>query len=60
MGKIMSNPLAESCFFLNKCDYCPKIDYFKEALMGWFEEEMVENITYKQWITVDHCTFERG
>lgn len=22
------------------------------------EEEMIENITYKQWITVDRCTFE--
>lgn len=31
---------------------------FKEALLTAFEEDMIENITYKQWVTVDRCTFE--
>lgn len=57
IAKIMCNPPTQSCF-LNECAYCPKIDDFKEALMEYFEENMVENITYKQWITVDRCTFE--
>lgn len=31
---------------------------FKEVLLTAFEEDMIENITYKQWVTVDRCTFE--
>ena len=57
MSKIMCNPPAQSCF-LDECDGCPKIVFFKKALMECLEEDLVENITYKQWITVDRCIFE--
>lgn len=57
LPKLMCTPPNKSCF-LNECDYCPEVSMFKEALLTAFEEDMIENITYKQWVTVDRCTFE--
>lgn len=56
-SKILCNVPNKTCF-LNQCDNCPSIDSFKNDLFTAFEEEMVDTITYKQWITVDRCTFE--
>lgn len=57
MAKVMCNPPLQACF-LNERDYCPKIELFKEALILCFEKEMIDNITCKQWVTVDRCNFE--
>lgn len=57
IARVMCNPPLQTCF-LNECDYCPKIEDFKNHLIECFEAEMIDNITYKQWITVDRCNFE--
>lgn len=57
ISKIMCNPPTKLCF-MNECDCCPNINDFKDSLLTALEEEMVEHITYKQWITVDRCSFE--
>lgn len=57
IAKVMCNPPLQTCF-LNECDYCPRIEDFKMELTCCFEEEMIENITNKQWVTVDRCNFE--
>lgn len=57
ISKIVCNPPNKDCY-LNKCDNCPKINSFKDALQEALEEEMIENITYKQWMSVDRCSFE--
>lgn len=57
LEKIMCNPPGQRCY-LDECDLCPSISDFKEALLTSFEEEIIENVTYKQWVSVDRCTFE--
>lgn len=57
LPKIMCSPPNQSCF-LNDCDYCPDVNIFRDALLTALEEDMVESVTYKQWISVDRCTFE--
>ena len=55
--KIMCNPPTKLCF-MNECDCCPNIAEFKDCLLIALEEKMIEHVTYKQWITVDRCSFE--
>ena len=57
LSRIMCNPPTQKCF-LDDCDSCPTIDDFKEALLTSLEEDMIDKITYKQWLSVDHCSFE--
>lgn len=30
----------------------------KEALTKKFEDDLIDEVTYKQWVTVDRCTME--
>lgn len=44
---------------LNECNKCPgTIAELKEKLINNLEENMIENVTYKQWLSVDRCSFE--
>ncbi|CAH0547109.1 unnamed protein product [Brassicogethes aeneus] len=55
--KIICNPPAVDCF-LNKCELCPGIGPLKGFLEEKFEEELIDSITYKKWVSVDRCTME--
>lgn len=57
LSQIMCQEKTPNCY-LNKCKECPGVAQLKEKNLNHFEEEMVENITYKQWVSVDRCTFE--
>jgi hypothetical protein len=57
LSRIMCNPPSQQCFF-DDCNSCPSIHDFKEALLTALEDEMIDNITYKQWVSVDRCSFE--
>lgn len=57
MSQIMCQEKTTDCY-LNKCETCPGVSKLKEVLLNHFEEGMIETITYKQWVSVDRCTFE--
>lgn len=43
---------------LDECNKRPGIAELKEKLINNLEENMIENVTYKQWLSVDRCSFE--
>ena len=57
ISKIVGNPPNKDCF-LKKCDSYPSMKNFKDAIQVVLEEEFIEKITYKQWITFDRCSLE--
>lgn len=57
LSQIMCQEKTPYCY-LNKCEKCPGVAKLQEKLLNHFEEGMIETITYKQWVSVDRCTFE--
>lgn len=37
---------------------CPDISKFRDDLTTLLDENLIDNITFKQWVSVDHCTLE--
>lgn len=46
-----------ACYF-NECDSCPGITPLKEHLQKLMDEEGIESVTYRQWVSVDRTTLE--
>jgi hypothetical protein len=42
----------------NECALCSGIENLKQELCMKLEEEMIDHITYKQWVSFHRCTFE--
>ena len=57
LAKIMCLPPTPDCH-LDECKNCPGTDQLKEQLMNKLEEEMIESVAYRQWVSVDRCNFE--
>jgi transposase len=57
LAKIMCNPPSQHCY-MNTCKECLDVSNFKELLSIKFNEEMIDEVTYKKWVTVDRCTME--
>lgn len=57
LAKIMCNPPSQECW-MNECKQCPGVEPLHDALVNQFEDNLVDEVTYKQWITVDRCTME--
>lgn len=57
LAKTMCNPQTTMCD-LNEYVSCPDIDNLKNSMMHRLHEEMINNVTYKQWISVDRCALE--
>lgn len=56
--KITCNPPTTNCN-LNKCQHCKtNIVKLEETLKKYFEDEGIDQITYKLWLTVDRTTLE--
>lgn len=55
--KIMCNPASPICY-LNTCKECPGIEPLKALLRQKFEDEMIDSVTIKKWMSVDRCTLE--
>lgn len=56
--KIMCNPPSVDCYLGNRCQQCPGVDQYKNILLEKFEEELIEEIQYNKWVSVDRCTME--
>ena len=57
LAVMMCNPPLPKCYF-GECDYCPGIEKLSESLLILLEENLIDNITYKQWTAVDRSTLE--
>lgn len=57
LAKMMCNPPAPQCY-MNECTECPGTAQLKESLFKTFENELIDEVTYQQWMTVDRCTME--
>ncbi len=54
---MMCNPPLPTCC-LGECDYCPGIEKLSESLIALLDENLIDNITYKQWTAVTRSTLE--
>lgn len=57
LSRIICNPPTTNCY-LKECDNCPGSEHFLEELKDIFDQNMVDSISYKQWITVDRSCLE--
>jgi len=57
LSKIICNPARIECY-MNDCSECPGVSKLRDTLVTHFEESFVEDITYKQWLTVDRCMMQ--
>lgn len=57
LSKIMCQIPTSQCY-LGNCKNCPLIESLKQLLLDHMEQEMIDSITYKQWVSVDRCNFE--
>lgn len=53
----MCNPASPICY-LNACKQCPGVEPLKALLRQKFEDEMIDSVTIKKWMSVDRCTLE--
>lgn len=54
LAKLMCEEPGTACH-LNECPSCPGVDNLKDELQLLLDNELVDNITYKQWVSVDRC-----
>lgn len=57
LQKIMCGNPTVSCHSL-ECDNCPGVDSIKSLLKEIFDENFIDNITYKKWTTTDRSNLE--
>lgn len=57
LAKIMCNPPSQHCY-MDVCKECPGITKLKDVLTSTFNDEMIDEVTYKKWVTVDRCLME--
>ena len=57
LSKIICKIPTSHCY-LDNCKDSPGVENFKEQLSNFMEHEMIDSITYKQWVSVDRCNFE--
>lgn len=50
--------LPQSKCHLRTCKDCPGFDSLKEFILTALDEQMIEMITYKQWVSTDRCTLD--
>ncbi len=54
---ILCNPPLPTCY-LGECTTCPGISKLRDDLITLLDENLVDNITFKQWVSVDRSTLE--
>lgn len=54
---LICNPANCSCYSL-ECKQCPGIDSLGSSLRKLFDDNFIDNITYKKWTSTDRCTLE--
>ena len=54
---IICNPAQPACY-LKACRYCPSVSKLKERLNTVMDDNLIDSVQYKKWITVDRSTLE--
>ena len=57
LAKIMCNPAHPRCY-IGECYTCPGIENLKEELLTKLDENDIDHIAYKQWVSTDRSTLE--
>ena len=57
LARIMCNPPLPICY-LGECKHCPGIGILKDELEVLLDENDMDQIIYKQWISTDRSTLE--
>ena len=57
LAQLICNPPFPRCY-LGYCQCCPGISKLKNYLQKLLEENMIDEIVYKQWISVDRSSLE--
>ena len=57
LAQIICNPPLPGCY-LGACDSCPGIASLKDVLMAIMDDNMIDYVNYKQWVSVDRSTLE--
>ena len=57
LTQIICNPPSPSCY-LGTCAACPGIEKFRGDLITLLDENLIDNVMFKQWVSVDRSTLE--
>lgn len=57
IAESICNPARPSCY-LGECEYCSGFAHLQDQLKTDFEKNNVQNIVFKQWVTVDRSNLE--
>lgn len=57
LNLIICENATSQCFF-GTCSHCPNIDFFKDFLTNTFDENDINEISYKHWITRPRTSLE--
>lgn len=57
LAQIICNPPLPRCY-LGTCKYCPGISSLQDDLTILLDDNMIDTITFKQWVSVDRSTLE--
>ena len=57
LAQMICNPPQPKCY-LDTCTSCPGISHLSKCLQSLMDDNLVDNVVYKQWVTVDRCTME--
>lgn len=57
LAKMLCNPPNINCY-MSECRECPGVAPIRIIIEEAFEENLIENVTYRQWVSVDRCNLE--
>ena len=57
LASILCNPPLPICY-LSECTSCPGVSKLRDDLTTLLDENLVDNIIFKQWVSVDRSTLE--
>ena len=55
LAQVICNPAMPSCF-LGECKLCPGFGNLQQLLHRLLDDNMIDNVTIKQWVSVDRST----
>ncbi len=57
LARILCNPPLPICY-LGECTACPGVSKLRDDLTTLLDENLIDNITFKQWVSVDRSMLE--
>lgn len=57
IAKMLCNPSSIDCN-MGQCEYCPGETELHNILENSFEENLIEQVKFRQWVSVDRCNLE--